>query len=95
MIRFIVGLTIGIIGTLALWLIGPSDVPIAPIVETRKCMTQQVHLINSTTSAFIIVGEAVICARDWQISNVYGPDAETWYGRVKLRDWDFKEFITE
>jgi len=43
MIRFIVGLTIGIIGTLALWLIGPSD---APIVETRKCMTQTTHLLR-------------------------------------------------
>ena len=93
MIKFIVGITIGILGTLFSWvIIEPSD---SPIVETRKCMTRQVHLINAAASAFVIVGEAVICARDWQISGIYGPDAETFYGRIKLRDWDFKEFTTE
>jgi len=44
---------------------------------------------------FTIIGEVVICARDWQISNIYGPDVETFYGRIKLRDWDSKEFTTE
>ena len=58
-------------------------------------MTQQVHLITARTSAFIIVGEAVICAKDWQISNIYGPDAETFYGRIKLREWDSNEFTSE
>ena len=93
MIKFIVGLTIGIVGTLSIWLImSPSN---TPMVETRKCMTQQVHLINAVASAFVIVGEAVICARDWQISGIYGPDAETFYGRIKLREWDSNEFTSE
>ena len=90
MIKFIVGLTIGIVGMLSIGLMLDES-----STESRKCMTQQVHLINAAASAFVIVGETVICARDWQISGIYGPDAETWYGRVKLRDWDFKEFITE
>jgi len=93
MIKFIVGLTIGIVGTLSIWLVmSPSN---TPMVETRKCMTQQVHLINARASAFIIVGETVICAKDWQFSNIYGPDAETFYGRIKLRDWDSNEFTSE
>ena len=90
MIKFIVGVTIGIVGTLSIGLMLDES-----STESRKCMTQQVHLINSTASAFIIVGEAVICAKDWQISNIYGPDAETFYGRIKLRDWDSEEFFIE
>ena len=92
MIKFITGLSIGIVGVLFIWLMVDSLI-ITP--ESRKCMTQQVHLINTSESAFIIVGEAVICAKDWQISNIYGPDAETWYGRIKLREWDLNEFTTE
>ena len=92
MIKFITGLSIGIVGVLFIWLM-INSLTITP--ESRKCMTQQVHLINTSESAFIIVGEAVICAKDWQISNIYGPDAETWYGRIKLREWDLNEFTTE
>jgi len=93
MIRFITGLAIGALGVFLAWSImaTPNDVQ----METRKCMTQQVHIINTATSAFIIIGEAVICAKDWQISDIYGPDAETFYGRIKLRDWDSKEFTNK
>ena len=98
--RFIAGILIGILGTCSLWIVldslgSPTVETVEETVEIRKCMTQQVHLINTRESAFIIVGEAVICANDWQISNIYGPDAETWYGRIKLRDWDSEEFFIE
>ena len=97
MIKFIVGLTIGIVGTLSIWLImSPSN---TPMVETRKCMTQTAHLLRvvpaGSPSLYISIGDVVICAKDWQISNVYGPDAETFYGRIKLRDWDSNEFTSE
>jgi len=97
MIKFIVGITIGILGTLLFWfIIEPSD---SPIVETRKCMTQATHLLRvvpaGSPSLYISIGDVVICAKDWQISNVYGPDAETFYGRIKLRDWDSNEFTSE
>ena len=95
--RFIAGILIGLLGTCSLWIVLDSfgSPTIEETVEIRKCMTQQVHLINTRESAFIIVGEAVICAKDWQISNIYGPDAETFYGRIKLRDWDSEEFFIE
>ena len=95
MIKFIAGLAIGIVGVLFIWLMIDS-LTVTP--EARKCMTQQIYLIDPSSggnSPFIIIGESVICARDWQISNIYGPDAETFYGRIKLRDWDSKEFTTE
>ena len=92
MIKFITGLSIGIVGVLFIWLMIDS-LTVTP--ESRKCMTQQVHLINTSASAFIIVGESVICAKDWQISNIYGPDAEAFYGRIKLREWDSNEFTSE
>jgi len=92
MIRLIVGLIIGIMGTLAIWLIIDST------DESRQCMTQQVHLIPpdiNGEAASIIIGEAVICAKDWHISNIYGPNADIFYGRIKLREWDSNEFTTE
>ena len=88
MIKFITGVLIGTVGVLFIWLIVDS-----------QCMTQQIHLRSSPSSndsyPYITVGESVICAKDWQISNIYGPDAETFYGRIKLRDWDSKEFTTK
>lgn len=92
MIKFIAGLFIGIIGILFVWLM-VNSLTVTP--ESRKCMTQQVHLVDTRSSSFIIVGETVICARDWQISNIYGPDAEAFYGKIKLREWDSHEFTTE
>ena len=92
MIKFITGLSIGIVGVLFIWLMIDS-LTVTP--EARKCMTQQVHLVDTRSSSFIIVGETVICAKDWQISNIYGPDAEAFYGRIKLREWDSNEFTTE
>lgn len=103
MIKFIIGLAILMGGTLFGWLV-VSSASISPLikdiptVETRQCMTQAVHVMDTTgmsESPFIIIGEVVICGRDWQISNMYGPDAEHFYGKIKLRDWDSNEFTTE
>ena len=96
MIKFITGVLIGTVGVLFIWLIVDS---LTFIPEKRQCMTQQIHLRSSPSSndsyPYITVGESVICAKGWQISNIYGPDAETFYGRIKLRDWDSKEFTTK
>ena len=97
-LKFIIGLLLGIGGTLFIWLIIGSA-SISPLIKdtptTRKCMTQQVYVFNPKRegiSASINIGETVICAKDWQISEIYGPDAEAFYGRIKLRDWDLNEF---
>ena len=103
MIKLIIGLVILIGGILFGWLIVSSTsisplIKDNPIVETRQCMTQAVHVMDTvgmSESPFIIIGEVVICGSDWKISNIYGPNAETFYGRIKLRDWDSEEFPTE
>lgn len=91
--KFIFGLFIGVLGTLIIWF------TISIInVEPRKCMTQVVHLYDTldiSSAPFIIIGETVICGKDWQLSDVYGPDVERFYGEIKIRDWDSEEFIEE
>ena len=91
MIKVITGLVIGILGGACLWLVINS----LGNTETikRQCITQQVFLLTPDVS--IIIGEVVICGRDWEISNIVGPDVETWYGRVKLREWNPEEFTGE
>ena len=100
--QFIAGIVIiGILGICSLWIALDSftttPIEIVETVETRKCMTQQIYITSQSMSnpPYMIIGEAVICANDWKISNVYGPDAETFYGQIELRDWDSKEFIEE
>ena len=91
MIKVITGLVIGILGGVCIWL-GFNSLGNTETIE-RQCITQQVYVLRPDIS--IIVGEVVICGRDWEISNVMGPDAETWYGRVELRDWNSEEFKGE
>ena len=88
MIKIIIGLVIGILGGVCFW-IGINSLGSTETIE-RQCITQQVFLLRPDVS--IIIGEVVICGRDWEISNVVGPDVETWYGRVKLREWNPEEF---
>ena len=106
MLKVIVGVVSGLaiaslvyIGLLIYLVTGEGISENTQVEESRQCMTQQVHLrsIPSSTNnyPYIIVGESVICGRDWQISNIYGPDVETFYGRIELRDWDSEEFIRE
>ena len=87
---------IGIISTLTFWVvINSSD---NTITESRQCMTQKIHFLNANgeSSPYLYsIGEAVICGRDWKISNIHGPDVESFYGEIKLRDLDAKEFIEE
>ena len=96
MIKVITGLVIGILGGACLWLV-INSLGNTETIE-RQCITQQVYLLRPDTrrmSPFVSIGEVVICGSDWKISNVMGPDAETWYGRVKLRDWNPEEFKKE
>jgi hypothetical protein len=88
MIKVITVLVIGILGGACLWL-GINSLGSTETIE-RQCITQQVYVLRPDVS--MIIGEVVICGRDWEISNVVGPDVETWYGRVKLREWNPEEF---
>ena len=99
MIKVITGLVIGILGGACLWL-GFNSLDNTERIDTieEQCMTTPVFLLAPDTrrmSPFISIGEVVICGSDWKISNVMGPDAETWYSRVKLRDWNPEEFKLE
>ena len=96
MIKVITGLVIGILGGVCIWL-GFNSLGSTERIDTieKQCMTTPVFLLAPDTrrmSPFVSIGEVVICGRDWEISNVMGPDAETWYGRVKLREWNPEEF---
>ena len=84
--NFIVGIIIGALSVCAVW--------VALDVE-RKCMTQSVRVIKGAVSPYINIGEVVVCAENWEISNIYGPEAKNFYGKIELRDWDSEEFIGE
>lgn len=37
-------------------------------------------------TASVIVGESVICGRDWKISGIYGPTIEDWDAPIEFND---------
>ena len=48
-----------------------------------RCFDGEVILQTDAVNRSI-VGEAIICGRDWHISNIYGPTLDDWDGPIEF-----------
>lgn len=48
-----------------------------------ECVDKQVRLNEQA----MIIGEVRFCGKDMQMSNIYGPDIESWSGDIEFNDW--------
>ena len=48
------------------------------------CFNGTVQVYESTTFSSAVIGESIICARDWYISNIYGPDLDAFDKPLKF-----------
>jgi len=59
------------------------------------CLNGKVQVVSPTAtnrySDMSIIGEGIICAPEWKISGVYGPNIESWDGPIEFRDFQPQE----
>lgn len=52
------------------------------------CFNGKVEVASRADASVTIIGEAIICGRDWHISNIYGPSIEAWDGPINFEEFD-------
>jgi hypothetical protein len=79
------GICLGFAFGLLLGAIMTSEVS-EPVGEVR-CFDGGVVLRDFPSASAMIVGESIICGRDWHISGVYGPNLEDFSGPITFREF--------
>ncbi len=75
---FVVGAWVGM-------LVSSYDEP-PPTDDSYYCLRGQVVVNPNAPFDAVIIGESMICARDWKLSGIYGPTLDDLDGPIEFRD---------